>query len=1087
METNYEARYTLRRTFIDFLEQDLGHGTYSAKINAMLTTKNPRLIVDLGDLRTFNQDLARRFVRSPGEYLPAFDAALEETARSINAKAAYGLDLHVGFEGQFGFHRVSPRELLSPFLSTLVCVEGIITKCSLVRPKVAKSVHHCPATGKFIEQEYRDVTSFSGLPTGAVYPTKDDNGNVLVTEFGLSKYRDHQTLAIQEMPECSPAGQLPRSVDVIVEDDLVDRCKPGDRVAIVGVYKAIASKSQGSTAGVFRTVVVANNVMQFNKSVNAPSFTQEDLVNIRKIAERQDLFDLLAESVAPSIYGHLFIKKAILLQLLGGVEKNLKNGTHIRGDVNIMMVGDPSVAKSQVLRAVMNLAPLSISTTGRGSSGVGLTAAVTTDSETGERRLEAGAMVLADRGVVCIDEFDKMSDLDRVSIHEVMEQQTVTIAKAGIHASLNARCSVVAAANPIYGNYDHTLSPTKNIGLPDSLLSRFDLLFIVLDQMNPDIDRAISNHVLRMHQYRAPGEDPGLPPAAGTTREADEEEDESHTLVFVKYNRLLHGEKRTRFGKRDPLTIKFLKKYIHYAKDRYQPRLTDEASELIAQEYSQMRSQSRDERRQGGGALPITARTLETIIRLSTAHAKMRLSNTVTAGDAKSALAVMRFALYHTELTDMDEKDKKENGRGKKRPAADRPDDHDGDDDGDSSDDDDGGEWRRTGRGAPAPKQRRRGDMSTPRQGGTTRTTRSTKAAEESADAQGEKQPGSQSAGVRDATQEMPMDVDEDAAEENEPGLIRRRRQSTAGEGASAGPSSARDSAGAEGDQPMEVDRDIDPKREEKFNNLLARMFISNRLDETTIEELEQNVNKDNSEPFTRRELNALLMYHGQQSEERDSVKDLVRLLKKERENIKKEEKRLKKEERRRREQQENDERLAKIVDLQFSKRWGGAMEHMGVDGSPEHKRRHRRYRKASRREKHHRKTKIVLSDTDEEVSEISQRTRALHLTDNRKRVSTTTEEEDALSQSSPNIAPLKMHRARELPPKSSRMKSAKKMKTTLQPATMKKLREKNEPMVELPPKSSQMKSAKKMETTLQPVTRKKLREKNEPTVKGAL
>lgn len=503
---------------------------------------------------------------------------------------------------------------------------------------------------------------------------------------------DHQTISIQEMPERAPAGQLPRGVEVILDDDLVDRAKPGDRIQLVGIYRTLGNRNAGSGSSTFRTVIMANNIIQLSSKsgggIAQATITDTDIRNINKIAKKKNVFDLLSQSLAPSIYGHDYIKKAILLMLLGGVEKNLENGTHLRGDINILMVGDPSTAKSQLLRFVLNTAPLAIATTGRGSSGVGLTAAVTTDKETGERRLEAGAMVLADRGVVCIDEFDKMSDVDRVAIHEVMEQQTVTIAKAGIHTSLNARCSVLAAANPIYGQYDPHKDPHKNIALPDSLLSRFDLLFVVTDDIEDTRDRLVSEHVLRMHRYRQPGTEEGAPvreqpnQTLGVGLE-DNQDSNGPTEVHEKFNIMLHaGMITTTRGKGrnvEVLSIPFIKKYIQYAKSRIKPVLTKGAADHIVATYSALRNDELTGNQRKTS--PMTARTLETLIRLSTAHAKARLSSRVEEQDAKVAEQILRFALFKEVVED-------ERRKRRKTTAFDDDDDDDESSDGESSEDD---------------------------------------------------------------------------------------------------------------------------------------------------------------------------------------------------------------------------------------------------------------------------------------------------------------------------------------------------------------------------------------------------------------
>lgn len=689
------ADAALKRTFNDFLEYDFSNRSYGEELRRLVERSEARLVLSIDDMRTFDPDFCTRVLSAPAETIPTLEAALHENLVLLDPtffEMHPDVEAKIGLSGKVSSAHVTPRGLSARFLGRVVCVDGIVTKCSLVRPKLLRSVHYCPATNEFKAQVYRDATALRGLPTSMAYPTRDEAGNALVTEYGLSTYRDTQTLSIQEMPEAAPAGQLPRSVDCILDGDLVDRVKPGDRVRLYGIYRALAPRDGGAVTGVFRTVLLVNNVSFLGKQAAAPTMTEQDLERIRRLADPArnsgpKLVSYLAKSVAPSIFGHEAIKKAILLVLVGGVEKNLPNGAHLRGDINVLLVGDPSTAKSQLLRFVLKVAPLAISTTGRGSSGVGLTAAVVQDSETGERTLQAGAMVLADRGIVCIDEFDKMSDADRVAMHEVMEQQTVTIAKAGVHTSLNARCSVVGAANPVYGNYDASRRPMENIGLPDSLLSRFDLLFVVLDALSAEQDRAVAEHVLRMHRYRVPGDegdalmlgaeraDGAVDVSAGATlnedgetvapngaaNAANDEDDEDEMMdtrddvmggddnreiaggsgMYQRYHPLLHRE-------RGLLTLSFLKKYIYYAKSRITPVLSDDARDAIVSSYADLRAAAHGDR----NTLPITPRALETLIRLATAHARLRLSQQITKEDAEEAIAILKHALYHENIGD---------------------------------------------------------------------------------------------------------------------------------------------------------------------------------------------------------------------------------------------------------------------------------------------------------------------------------------------------------------------------------------------------------------------------------------------------
>lgn len=412
------------------------------------------------------------------------------------------------------------REVKAADIGGLVKIKGMVIRSSDVRPQVTVCTYTCEMCGSELYQQVVG-TQFMPLNSCESERCKDNKnpGKVHAQTKG-SKFIKYQELRVQELPDQVPVGHIPRTITVHCKGERTRLCGPGDIVTISGVFltvrytgfKAIKAGLQADT------FIEAYSIEKQKLGYNEMSRDREMEAIVEEIAKDEDPYSRLANSIAPEIFGHEDVKKALLLQLVSGASKVLPDGMKIRGDINILLMGDPGVAKSQLLKYIANVAPRGVYTTGKGSSGVGLTAAVVKDQMTGDLALEGGALVLADMGVCCIDEFDKMDENDRTAIHEVMEQQTISIAKAGITTTLNARAAVLAAANPLYGRYNTKRSISENVDLPNSLLSRFDLLFLILDKANVDLDLALSRHVLHIHKFMKPADSARassvVPPAA---------------------------------------------------------------------------------------------------------------------------------------------------------------------------------------------------------------------------------------------------------------------------------------------------------------------------------------------------------------------------------------------------------------------------------------------------------------------------------------------------------------------------------------------------------------------------------------------
>eukprot|EP00557_Chaetoceros_sp_GSL56_P012264 CAMPEP_0176484524 /NCGR_PEP_ID=MMETSP0200_2-20121128/4503_1 /TAXON_ID=947934 /ORGANISM="Chaetoceros sp., Strain GSL56" /LENGTH=865 /DNA_ID=CAMNT_0017881009 /DNA_START=61 /DNA_END=2658 /DNA_ORIENTATION=+ len=537
---------------------------------------------------------------------------------------------------------VSLRHIRSQSMGKLVTIRGMIVRASDVKPCCVVATYTCDNCGCEMYQVVQNKREF--MPQRICYSARcRRQGGVRDTvhlQTRGSKFEKFQELKIQELPSQVPMGHIPRSMSVHCRGELTRQATPGDVVTIDGIFlpqRVAESGYRAMKAGLISmTFLEAQHIIVHKKSYDdsiADSLSEEAKAKldneIMEIATGEDPVGRLSSSIAPEIYGHEDIKRALLLQLVSGCTRKLPDGMRIRGDINICLMGDPGVAKSQMLKHVSSTAPRGVYTTGKGSSGVGLTAAITKDLTTGEMALEGGALVLADQGICAIDEFDKMDEADRTAIHEVMEQQTVSVAKAGIVATLNARAAVLAAANPLYGRYNRKKSLSENVNLPNSLLSRFDLMFLILDVADVDKDMALARHVTFVHQNE------GLTAKRQSDVDSDDSEDEDMNDI--------NG------GASESKTVppEIVREYISRAR-KHQPVVRPDVAPYIVEAYVGLRMQgipgSNSRKKQFGDQMTMTARQLLSILRLSQALARLRFSDFVAREDVDEAIRLTHMS-----------------------------------------------------------------------------------------------------------------------------------------------------------------------------------------------------------------------------------------------------------------------------------------------------------------------------------------------------------------------------------------------------------------------------------------------------------
>ena len=579
----------LEKFLKSFKDRDRNY-KYFDRINNMMASGAQSLIVDYIDLDSYNPLLAKEITHKPDEYLEAFNEAVLSVLREIHPD--YEQEIHEKIRVRIGNYTVQKglREINADLINKLVSISGMVVRSSEVKPLAKKVAYKCTNCNTVTEAQLKGLVMKKPVkcPACSEKELEMDPENSLFIDF--------QMVRLQELPEDLPAGQLPHYIEVTVMSDLVDQCRPGDRIILTGIIRIEQEQLAPQTkTSLFRLRMEGNNIEYLGgragskdtRSVERIMISTEDERQIRTIASKPDAYEKLIASFAPHIYGHEPIKEAILLLIVGSVTKRLEDGSTRRGDINVLLVGDPGTAKSEMLKFTAKIAPRGLYTSGRGSTAAGLTAAVIRD-KSGIMMLEAGAVVLGDQGIVCIDEFDKIKPEDRSALHEVMEQQTCSVAKGGIVATLNARTSILSAANPIYGKYDPYKNITENVNLPVPLLTRFDLIFIVRDSPDKEKDNLVASHILEIHR--------------------DSEQ-----------------------AARPAIDIDLFSKYLSYAK-QIEPALTPEAIDIVRSYYMDMR------RIESEGMITVTPRQLEGLIRLASARARLLLKDMIDAEDAQRAI-----------------------------------------------------------------------------------------------------------------------------------------------------------------------------------------------------------------------------------------------------------------------------------------------------------------------------------------------------------------------------------------------------------------------------------------------------------------